>query len=105
LATAPIARQVPDRLTLAAFAAVVVIGGSNFVAVRFSNQELPPFFGAGLRFAAATLLFLAVVVLRGIPLPRGQALLGTLLYGLLAFAGAYAFAFGLSWSYRPESPG
>lgn len=80
-------------MTLGAFAAVVVIGGSNFVAVRFSNQELPPFFGAGLRFAAAALLFLAVVGVRRIPLPRGQALLGTLLYGTLAFTAAYALAY------------
>ncbi|MGH9052254.1 MAG: EamA family transporter, partial [Acidimicrobiia bacterium] len=80
-------------MTLGAFAAVVVIGGSNFVAVRFSNQELPPFFGAGLRFAAAALLFLAIVGVRRIPLPRGQALLGTLLYGMLAFTAAYALAY------------
>jgi drug/metabolite transporter (DMT)-like permease len=84
---------VPDRLTLAAFAAVVVIGGSNFVAVRFSNQELPPFFGAGLRLGLAALLFLALVGVRRIPLPKGQALRGTLLYGLLAFTGAYALAY------------
>jgi drug/metabolite transporter (DMT)-like permease len=90
---APVASQVPDRLTLGAFAAVVVIGGSNFVAVRFSNQELPPFFGAGLRLGLAALLFLALVGVRRIPLPKGQALFGTLLYSLLAFTGAYALAY------------
>ena len=30
----------------------VVVGGSNFVAVRFSNRELDPLWGAGLRFGA-----------------------------------------------------
>lgn len=33
------------------FATVVLVGGGNFVAVRFSNRELAPFWGAGLRFA------------------------------------------------------
>jgi drug/metabolite transporter (DMT)-like permease len=95
LATAPVPTQEirPDQLTLAAFASVVLIGGANFVAVRFSNQELPPFFGAGIRFALAALLFLAVVAFRRIPLPRGRALFGTVLYGLLAFTAAYALAY------------
>jgi hypothetical protein len=30
------------RLTFAAFAGAVLIGGSNFVAVKFSNLELAP---------------------------------------------------------------
>ena len=33
-------------LTLIAFVAVVILGGSNAVAVRVSNFELPPFWGA-----------------------------------------------------------
>jgi len=33
----------PDRLTLAAFAAVVILGAANSVAIRFSNDELRPF--------------------------------------------------------------
>jgi hypothetical protein len=43
-------RQSPDGVTLAAFTALVVVGGGNFLAVRLSNLELPPFWGAGLRF-------------------------------------------------------
>jgi hypothetical protein len=45
-----------DRVTLVAFFAVVILGGSNAVAVRFSNFELPPFWGATLRFASAVRL-------------------------------------------------
>ena len=60
------------RLTYLAFFFVVLFGGSNAVAVRFSNLELPPFWGATLRFGAATLLFWAAVWLKRIPLPRGQ---------------------------------
>ncbi len=83
----------PDRLTLLAFSGAVVIGGINFVAVRFSNRELDPLFGAGLRFAAASVLLLAFMRLRRIPFPRGSALFGTLVYGLLGFTATYALAY------------
>ena len=42
-----------DISTLVAFAALVIIGGGNAVAVRFSNGELPPFWGAAARFGLA----------------------------------------------------
>lgn len=86
-------RSQPNYLTALAFAAVVLIGGTNFVAVRFSNRELPPFWGAGIRFTAAALLLLVIVVLQRLPLPRGRALLGAIIYGLLGFGAAYAFAY------------
>ena len=82
-----------DRGPLVAFGVAVLVGGLNFVAVRFSNRELPPFEGAALRFAAASLLFLAYVRVRGIALPRGRGLTGAVLFGLLGFSGAYAFLY------------
>jgi drug/metabolite transporter (DMT)-like permease len=82
----------PD-LTLGAFALMVVIGGSNIVAVRFSNQELPPFWGATLRFAGAAAVFFAIVALRRIRLPRGRALWGPLLYGVFGGGASYALAY------------
>src|SRR3990172_5388030 len=80
----------PDRATLAAFVGSALIGGSNVGAVRLSNRELPPFWGAGLRFPAAALLMLALVRLRRLPLPRGRALVGTAGFGMLNFAVSYA---------------
>ena len=76
--------------------AVILIGGSNFVAVRFSNAELPPYWGATIRFLpAAVLLFASLAVFR-IPVPRGAALTGAAIYGALNFGAGYAFAyFGL----------
>jgi drug/metabolite transporter (DMT)-like permease len=79
----------PDRLALSAFVGAVVIGGSNFVAVRFSNRELDPLWGAFLRFALAAAVFAALVALLRLPLPRGRALGPAALYGLLGFAGTY----------------
>lgn len=83
----------PDRTTLGIFAAVVVVGGLNAVAVRYSNHELAPFWGATLRFAAAAALLFAVVLARRIRLPRGRALVGVVLYGALGFAVSYALAY------------
>lgn len=86
-------REMPDRATLTAFVSFVILGGINFVAVRFSNRELPPMFGAGLRFTAAALLLTVLFVARRQLVPQGRALLGVLLYGVLSFGGAYAFAY------------
>jgi drug/metabolite transporter (DMT)-like permease len=85
--------QPADRSTMLAFAGVVVIGGLNGVAVRFSNEELDFLWGAALRFGLASLLLLGVVALRRIALPRGRALVGSLLYGLIGFAAAYGLAY------------
>jgi len=80
----------PDRVTLAAFVGAALMGGSNVVAVRLSNRELPPFWGAALRFAVAAILMLALVRLARLPLPRGKALAGTAAFGVLNFAVSYA---------------
>jgi len=78
---------------LIAFLGIVVIGGTNFVAVRFSNSELAPFWGAGLRFGLASLILFAIVSLKHISLPKGRALLGAILYGILGFGVPYAFLY------------
>ncbi|MFO7539987.1 MAG: EamA family transporter, partial [Chloroflexota bacterium] len=73
-----------------AFANAVLIGGANFVAVSFSNMELPPLFGAALRFALAALLFFFIMRISGVSLARGRAAAGAAIYGLLGFGVAYA---------------
>ncbi len=60
----------PDRLTLAAFLLVVLLGGSNSVAIRYSNQELAPFWGAALRFVFAAAAFWIILWWRKLPLPN-----------------------------------
>ncbi|MGH2662292.1 MAG: DMT family transporter [Actinomycetota bacterium] len=83
----------PDRVTLAGFAALVLIAGLNPPAVKATVQELAPMWSAGVRFAAASLILVAVMLVRRQALPRGRALAGTLLYGGLSFAGFFAFAY------------
>ncbi len=92
----------PDRATLAAYASLVAIAGTNFVAVRFSNAELAPFWGATLRFSIACALFFAVMGLRRAAFPRGRALVGVLVYGVLGFGVSYAL---LYWALQTVTAG
>jgi drug/metabolite transporter (DMT)-like permease len=82
-----------DPTVLGVFALVTLIGGTNFVAVRFSNRELAPFWGAGLRFAIAGALLLAYALWRRVPLPSGAALPGVVVFGLINFGVTYALAY------------
>ena len=89
VAAATQAEHAPGRLALAAFAGAVVTGGSNFVAVRYSNRELDPLWGAGLRFGLAALVFAVLCAALRLTVPRGRALGMSALYGLLGFGGTY----------------
>jgi drug/metabolite transporter (DMT)-like permease len=82
-----------ERRALVSFVAGAVLAGGNAVAVRFSNRELPPLWGAGLRFFLAAVLLLVVMAAMRLAFPRGRALTGALLYGALNFAGAFALAY------------
>jgi drug/metabolite transporter (DMT)-like permease len=70
-----------------------VLAGGNAVAIRFSNRELDPLWGAGLRFTLAAALLAAVMAILRLAPPRGPALTGAVLYGALGIAGAFAFAY------------
>lgn len=91
-----------DWSTITAFIAVVVLGGSNAVAVRFSNFDLPPFWGATIRFASAAVIFWIIVLIKGVKIPRGRTLIGVLIYGALTIGISYAFIY---WAlvYLPAS--
>jgi drug/metabolite transporter (DMT)-like permease len=81
--------------TLIAFIVATLLGGNNAIAVRYSNLELPPFFGAAIRFAAASLVLFVIVFSLRLPLPKGRSLLGAIIYGVLQFGISYAFMY---WS-------
>lgn len=83
----------PGGLTMAAFAVAVTLGGANFLAVRFSNRELAPFWGAGLRFTLAATLFVILALALRLTWPRGRLLALTALYGLFSFALSYALMY------------
>ena len=83
----------PGRTTLAMFMFVAIFGGANAVAVRFSNAELAPFWGAGLRFAVAAAILLVIALARGAPRPRGRAAVGVIAFGVVNFGLSYAFIY------------
>lgn len=82
-----------ERFALLTFITYSVLAGGNAVGVRFSNFELGPFWGATVRFTLAAALMLVVMFGTGRRVPTGRALKGAAIYGLLAFGGAFAFAF------------
>ncbi|HKI22930.1 MAG TPA: EamA family transporter [Gaiellaceae bacterium] len=82
-----------ERTALAAFFAMSVLAGGNAVAIRYSNRELDPLWGACLRFALAATFLAAIMALLRVSVPRGRALTGAMLYGAFGIGGAFALAY------------
>jgi drug/metabolite transporter (DMT)-like permease len=85
---------VPDRLTLLAFALMVLAGGGSAVAMRFTYVEMPPFWSGTARFTVGALVFWGLTFLRKIEIPKGKVLMGTILFGALSVGGAFIL---VSW--------
>lgn len=90
------------RWPYAAFVLIILLGGFNAIAIRFTVLELPPFWGATLRLAPAALLLLLLVLFLKLPIPRGRALMGAILFGVLNFGVSYAFIY---YALRKVQPG
>jgi len=82
-----------ERIALTSFVTCAVLAGGNAVCIRFSNRELAPFWGAGLRFSLAAALLIGVMLVLRIEIPRGRALSGSALYGIFNFGGSFGFAY------------
>lgn len=70
-----------------AFAAVCLIWGTTYLAIKVALETIPPFLMGGLRYTAAGSLLMGILVARGVALPRPRewgplALLGFLMIGL-----------------------
>jgi drug/metabolite transporter (DMT)-like permease len=82
-----------ERVALASFLTMSLLAGGNAVAIRFSNRELDPLWGASVRFALAAALLLTAMAALRLAIPRGPALLGAVVYGALTFGAAFALAY------------
>jgi drug/metabolite transporter (DMT)-like permease len=84
-----------ERVAVAAFVTSSLLAGGNAVGIRISLREMhqAPLWTAFLRFGLAAAILLTVMAVRRVPWPRGRALTGALLYGVLVFGGAYACLF------------
>ena len=86
----------PSRVALvAAFAAVYLIWGSTYLAIRWGVAEIPPFRMAGVRFLAAGTVFVALALRWGAPRPPGYHWLTTGLIGVLMATGGNGL---VSWA-------
>jgi drug/metabolite transporter (DMT)-like permease len=81
------------RVTIAAFAALVGLIGTNLVAIRIGNRELDPLWNAGFRFTVAAVLFGVIAVVRRTALPSRRGAVGAAAYGLLAIAAFFGFLY------------
>jgi drug/metabolite transporter (DMT)-like permease len=73
------------------YALLVVIWSSTWVAIKIGLEDCPPLLGAGVRFASAGLVLLAITVARRRPL-RSDPLLVALM-ALLPFAFTYGLVY------------
>jgi drug/metabolite transporter (DMT)-like permease len=73
------------------YAGLVVIWSSTWVAIKIGLEDLPPLFGAGVRFALAGAGLLVVARLLGRPLRSDRRLVAVL--ALLPFAAVYALVY------------
>jgi drug/metabolite transporter (DMT)-like permease len=88
----------PDRVTLVAIVAFVLINGAVSVAIRLGSFELQPFWAATLRYALAVPIFAAIAIALRIPFPRGKNLLGALSFSLTFVASTALLYAGVSAS-------
>jgi hypothetical protein len=65
-----------DRTALSCFVCSAVLSGGNAVGIRFSNRELSPLWGAGLRFWLAAAVLIVVMIVMRLRLPSGRPLVG-----------------------------
>jgi drug/metabolite transporter (DMT)-like permease len=91
-------RKTVDLRVVLAFAAIYILWGTTFFAIRIAVHEVPPLFAAGVRMFLAGLILLAFLWMRGAVRPtrqewRNLALLGWLMfvvdYGALFWAEKY----------------
>jgi drug/metabolite transporter (DMT)-like permease len=86
---------------LAAFAAIYLIWGSTYLAIRFAVETLPPFLMAGARFSVAGLMMYGWARLRGAERPARAHWVTAAVIGTLMFVFGVG---GVSWAeqYMPS---
>lgn len=87
--------QPPRSKVIMAFAAVYVVWGSTYLAIRFGVETIPPFMMAGMRFACAGLLLYGWARVRGAPRPSLREWRSAAVVGLLLLFVANG---GVTWS-------
>ena len=76
-------------LIVLAFAAIYLLWGGTFLAIRVAVLQIPPLFTAGIRFSIAGLVLLAFMRIRGAPNPSAVQWRNLSGIGVLMFALTY----------------
>ncbi|HUS66560.1 MAG TPA: drug/metabolite exporter YedA [Kofleriaceae bacterium] len=80
-----------SRRVALALAAVYVVWGSTYLAMRFGLEGFPPFFLSAARFLTVGVLLLGILAARGTPLPDRRQWLAAAPVGLLLFVVGNGF--------------
>ena len=72
---------------------ILIMGGSP-VAMRISYSEMPPFLMGFLRFGLGAIIFWILAAFKSLPVPKGHAMIGPLLYGIWGIGISFAL---ISW--------
>jgi drug/metabolite transporter (DMT)-like permease len=78
---------------LLAYAAIYLLWGASFLAIRQVVAVTPPFFAASVRFLCAGAILFGYSRLQGMPMPDKRQWKSTALLGLVMFAGDYGCLF------------
>jgi drug/metabolite transporter (DMT)-like permease len=82
-----------DVRVLSAFAAIYLLWGGTFLAIRVAVLQIPPLFTAGLRFFTAGVLLYVVMRLRGEPGPSAAQWRSLTVTALCMFVATYGALF------------
>lgn len=83
----PSSRTALGPAVVAALAAVWIIWGSTYLAIKIGLETMPPFFMQGSRFVAASAIMLITLRLRGVPWPTARQTRNACLVGALLLVG------------------
>lgn len=87
---------------IVAFAAIYLVWGSSYLAIRIAIESIPPFLMAGSRFFIAGLLLYGWTLARGVPPPTLREWRGALVVGGLLLLGGNG---GVSWAEQRVASG
>ncbi len=89
-----IRRESLDRSVLLPFIIFIVLIGGAPVALKIIFSELGPFYLGLIRYGLGAIFFWILVLYKRLPVPKGRALIGAVLYGVLGFGLSFLL---LAW--------
>jgi drug/metabolite transporter (DMT)-like permease len=79
----------PGRRTLVAFIIMILAGSGTPLAIRLTYGEMPPLWSGAARFMVGAVISWCILFVFKLEMPKGRALIGPFLFGVLSVGGAY----------------